>query len=111
MNKAERVLKWMPRLIRKRKVRGSMAVVLLYGAGIMWLYLLFIIGWIINGVIQGKFDLPEITSFFSACTSAAALAAVGFVVVMNVDKNHDGRPDAAEIKAKKGQEDTSYERN
>lgn len=107
MNKAERAIKWLPRLIRKRKVRGSMVFVLLYGAGIIWLYLLFIAGWIINGVIQGKFDLPEMTSFFSACTSATALAAVGFVVVMNVDKNHDGRPDAAEIKAKAGKEDIS----
>lgn len=107
MNKAERIIKWLPRVIRKRKIRGSMAFVLLYGAGITCLYLLFIAGWIINGVIQGKFDLPELTSFFSACTSATALAAVGFVVVMNVDKNHDGRPDAAEIKAKTGKEDIS----
>lgn len=107
MNKAGRVIKWLPRLIRKHKVRGSMAFVLLYGAGIMCLYMLFIIGWIINGVIQGKFDLPELTSFFSACTSATALAAVGFVVVMNIDQNHDGRPDAAEIKAKTGKEDIS----
>lgn len=107
MNKAERIIKWLPRVIRKRKIRGSMAFVLLYGAGIIWLYLLFIVGWILNGVIQGKFDLPELTSFFSACTSATALAAVGFVVVMNVDKNHDGRPDAAEIKAKTGKEDIS----
>ena len=80
---------------------------LLYGAGITCLYLLFIAGWIINGVIQGKFDLPELTSFFSACTSATALAAIAFVVIMNVDKNHDGRPDAAEIKAKTGKEDLS----
>lgn len=107
MNKAERIIKWLPRVIRKRKIRGSMAFVLLYGAGIIWLYLLFISGWIINGVIQGKFDLPELTSFFSACTSATALAAVGFVVVMNVDKNHDGRPDAAELKAKTGKEEMS----
>lgn len=107
MNKAERIIKWLPRVIRKRKIRGSMVFVLLYGAGITCLYLLFIAGWIINGVIQGKFDLPELTSFFSACTSATALAAVGFVVVMNVDKNHDGRPDAAEIKAKTGKEDIS----
>lgn len=107
MNKAERVIKWLPRLISKRKVRGSMAFVLLYGAGITCLYLLFIAGWIINGVIQGKFDLPELTSFFSACTSATALAAIAFVVIMNVDKNHDGRPDAAEIKAKTGKEDLS----
>lgn len=107
MNKAGRVMRWLPRLIRKHKVRGSMAFVLLYGAGITCLYLLFIVGWILNGVIQGKFDLPELTSFFSACTSATALAAVGFVVVMNVDKNHDGRPDAAEIKAKTGKEDIS----
>lgn len=107
MNKVERIIKWLPRVIRKRKIRGSMAFVLLYGAGIIWLYLLFIVGWILNGVIQGKFDLPELTSFFSACTSATALAAVGFVVVMNVDKNHDGRPDAAEIKAKTGKEDLS----
>lgn len=105
MNKAGRVIKWLPRLIRKHKVRGSMAFVLLYGASIMCLYMLFIIGWILNGVIQGKFDLPELTSFFSACTSATALAAVGFVVVMNVDKNHDGRPDAAELKAKTGKEE------
>ena len=107
MNKAERVIKWLPRLISKRKVRGSMAFVLLYGAGITCLYLLFIAGWIINGVIQGKFDLPELTSFFSACTSATALAAIAFVVIMNVDKNHDGRPDAAEIKAKTGKEEMS----
>lgn len=107
MNKAERIIKWLPHVIRKRKIRGSMAFVLLYGAGITCLYLLFIAGWIINGVIQGKFDLPELTSFFSACTSATALAAVGFVVVMNVDKNHDGRPDAAELKAKTGKEEMS----
>lgn len=107
MNKAERIIKWLPRVIRKRKIRGSMAFALLYGAGIIWLYLLFIVGWILNGVIQGKFDLPELTSFFSACTSATALAAVGFVVVMNVDKNHDGRPDAAELKAKTGKEEMS----
>lgn len=107
MNKAERIIKWLPRVIRKRKIRGSMAFVLLYGAGIIWLYLLFIAGWILNGVIQGKFDLPELTSFFSACTSATALAAIGFIVVMNIDKNHDGRPDAAELKAKTGKEDIS----
>lgn len=107
MNKAERLIKWLPRLIRKRKVRGSMAFVLLYGAGITCLYLLFIVGWILNGVIQGKFDLPELTSFFSACTSATALASIGFIVVMNVDKNHDGRPDAAEVKAKIGKEEVN----
>lgn len=107
MNKAERIIKWLPRVISKREIRGSMAFVLLYGAGITCLYLLFIVGWILNGVIQGKFDLPELTSFFSACTSATALATVGFVVVMNVDKNHDGRPDAAELKAKTGKEEMS----
>lgn len=107
MNKADRIIKWLPRVIRKRKIRGSMAFVLLYGAGIIWLYLLFIAGWILNGVIQGNFDLPELTAFFSACTSATALAAIGFIVVMNVDKNHDGRPDAAEIKAKTGKEEMS----
>ena len=100
MNKANRMMNWLPRLIRKRKIRGSMAFVLLYGIGIVCLYLLFITGWITNGVTEGKFDLPEMTSFFSACTSATALAAIAFVVVMNVDKNHDGRPDAAEVKAR-----------
>ena len=105
MNKAERIIKWLPHVIRKRKISGSMAFVLLYGAGITCLYLLFIAGWIINGVIQGKFDLPALTSFFSACTSATALAAVGLVVVMSVAKNHDGRPEAAELKANTGKED------
>lgn len=100
MNKVERVIGLFPRFIRKSKIRGSMAFVLLYGIGIICLYLLFITGWITNGVTQGKFDLPEMTSFFSACTSATALAAIAFVVIMNVDKNHDGRPDAAEVKAR-----------
>ena len=44
MNKAERIIKWLPHVIRKRKIRGSMAFVLLYGAGITCLYLLFIAG-------------------------------------------------------------------
>lgn len=90
----------LPRFIGKKQIRGSTTAVLIYGSVILLLCLLFIGGWLYNGVTTGKFDLTGLTSFFSSCTSASALAAISFVVVMNIDKNHDGRPDAAELKAK-----------
>lgn len=39
-------------------------------------------------------------SFLKEYASASLVAAVTFISIFNVDKNHDGRPDAAERQAK-----------
>lgn len=78
----------------------SMIVVYVYGCGLMVLVLLFLASWGVNSWMDGRPDTQVIMSFFRDFTAPAVVAAFTFVAVFCVDKNHDGRPDAAEGKAK-----------
>ncbi len=79
--------------------QSSMAIVYAYGAGLLLINFLFIVGWLGQWVNTGRPDLPLMVSFFREYTAASVVAAVTFLTVFNVDKNGDGRPDAAEVKA------------
>lgn len=74
----------------------SMKVVYLYGAGLMLLTVLVLASWCINAWQTGKADTNTLISFFREYTAPAVVAAVTFLSVFFVDKNGDGRPDAAE---------------
>lgn len=86
---------------RKRAPKTSMRIVYLYGAGLVCITLLLIAGWLWQWQATGNPDLPVLISIFKEYTAATVVAAVTFLSVFHVDKNGDGRPDAAEIQSKK----------
>lgn len=86
---------------RKRTPKTSMRIVYLYGAGLACITVLLIAGWIWQWQATGNPDLPVLISIFKEYTAATVVAAVTFLSVFHVDKNGDGRPDAAEIQSKK----------
>lgn len=67
-----------------------------HGAGLMLLTVLVLASWCINAWQTGKADTNTLISFFREYTAPAVVAAVTFLSVFFVDKNGDGRPDAAE---------------
>ena len=79
--------------------QSSMAIVYFYGTGLLIINFLFIGGWLYQWWMQGKMDLPLLISYFREYVAPSVVAAVTFLTVFNVDKNGDGRPDAAEAKA------------
>lgn len=105
MEKVTNLFKKLPKFIHKKKIRDSMAFVLMYGVLLVALFLLFIFGWAFNGFASGRFDLRAVTDFYGVATGAGALAMLTFVVVFNIDKNGDGRPDAAESKITGGNQE------
>lgn len=82
--------------------QDSMAIVIAYGFLIIIVSLLFLLAWAYQGLKAGMFDTNIMLRFFEAVTAPGPVAAVTFLAVFFVDKNEDGRPDAAEEKAEKG---------
>lgn len=92
-NKAiEKVKEYIP----KATVQDSMMIVILYGCLVAIISAAFLVAWIYEGISSGKFDTDMMLRFFSAATAPGPVAAVTFISVFLVDKNGDGRPDAAE---------------
>ena len=86
---------------RTREAKSSMRIVWFYGIGLALISALLVVGWLYQWMLTGKPDLPLLVSYFKEYTAASVVAAVTFLSVFNVDKNNDGRPDAAELQAKK----------
>lgn len=86
---------------RTREAKSSMRIVWFYGIGLALISALLVGGWVYQWMLTGHPDLPLLVSYFKEYTAASVVAAVTFLSVFNVDKNNDGRPDAAEIQAKK----------
>lgn len=87
---------------RTRKVKSSMRIVWVYGIGLALISALLVCGWLYQWWATGRPDLPLLVSYFREYTAVSVVAAVTFLSVFNVDKNNDGRPDAAESKAAEG---------
>lgn len=85
--------------IPKSKAQDSMKIVIAYGLLIFVIALAFMASWIYSGIKTGNFDIDIMLRFFSAATAPGPVAAVTFISVFLVDKNGDGRPDAAEDRA------------
>lgn len=95
-NKAiEKVKEYIP----KSNAQDSMKIVIAYGLLIFVIALAFMVSWIYSGIKTGNFDIDIMLRFFSAATAPGPVAAVTFISVFLVDKNGDGRPDAAEDRA------------
>ena len=86
-------------LLPKVKAQDSMLVIIAYGALLGIISAAFLFAWICDGTSSGKFDADIMLRFFTAATGAGPVAAVTFLSVFLVDKNKDGRPDAAEEKS------------
>lgn len=86
---------------RTREAKSSMRIVWFYGIGLALISALLVGGWVYQWILTGHPDLPLLVSYFKEYTAASVVAAVTFLSVFNVDKNHDGRPDAAELQVKK----------
>lgn len=86
---------------RTREAKSSMSIVWFYGIGLALISALLVGGWVYQWILTGRPDLPILVSYFKEYTAASVVAAVTFLSVFNVDKNNDGRPDAAELQAKK----------
>lgn len=86
---------------RTRNAKSSMRIVWFYGIGLALISALLVVGWVYQWMLTGHPDLPLLVSYFKEYTAASVVAAVTFLSVFNVDKNNDGRPDAAELQAKK----------
>lgn len=82
--------------IPKSNAQDSMKIVIAYGLLIFVIALAFMASWIYSGIKTGNFDIDIMLRFFSAATAPGPVAAVTFISVFLVDKNEDGRPDAAE---------------
>lgn len=89
--------------IPKSNVQDSMMIVMLYGLLIVLIAVAFMGSWLYEGFSTGKFDTDIMLRFFSAATAPGPVAAVTFLSVFLVDKNGDGRPDAAEEKAEQAE--------
>lgn len=85
----------------KGRVRTSMQIVYVYGAGLIVLFLLVIAAWVHDFYRTGVANTTLLISFFREFTAPAVVGAFTFVSIFCVDKNHDGRPDAAEKEIKK----------
>lgn len=85
----------------KGRVRTSMQIVYVYGAGLIILFLMVIAAWIHDFIRTGVANTTLLINFFKEFTAPAVVGAFTFVSVFCVDKNHDGRPDAAEKEIKK----------
>lgn len=97
MNKAlKKVLEWLYERMPRGNTQDSMRVVIAYGVLIAAISAAFFGAWTYNGFAGERFETDEMLRFFSAATSAGPVAAVTFLSVFLVDKNRDGRPDAAE---------------
>lgn len=88
----EKVKEYIP----KSNAQDSMKIVIAYGLLIFVIALAFMVSWIYSGIKTGNFDIDIMLRFFSATTAPGPVAAVTFISVFLVDKNEDGRPDAAE---------------
>ncbi len=99
LKKAAEKIKDMGYSIGTGNTQSSMAIVYIYGTGLLVINFLFLIGWLGQWMDTGKADLHLLISYFREYTAASVVAAVTFLTVFNVDKNGDGRPDAAEVKA------------
>lgn len=88
----EKVKEYIP----KSNAQDSMKIVIAYGLLIFVIALAFMVSWIYSGIKTGNFDIDIMLRFFSAATAPGPVAAVTFISVFLVDKNGDGRPDAAE---------------
>ena len=82
---------------RTRNAKSSMRIVWFYGIGLALISALLVGGWVYQWMLTGQPDLPLLVSYFKEYTAASA---VTFLSVFNVDKNQDGRPDAAELQSK-----------
>lgn len=87
--------------IPKKFPHSSMIVVYAYGCILLMLMSLMLVAWLSKWYVTKTPDIDELIKVFEACTTVTAVAAVTMVVVFNVDKNHDRRPDAAEKQAEK----------
>lgn len=85
--------------IPKSRAQDSMKIVIAYGLLIFVIALAFMASWIYSGIKTGNFDIDIMLRFFSAATAPGPVAAITFLSVFLVDKNGDGRPDAAEDRA------------
>ena len=85
---------------RTRNAKSSMRIVWFYGVGLALISALLVVGWVYQWMLTGHPDLPLLVSYFKEYTAASVVAAVTFLSVFNVDKNNDGRPDAAELQSK-----------
>lgn len=95
-NKAvEKVKEYIP----KSNAQDSMKIVIAYGILVFVIAIAFMLAWLYSGFKTGKFDTDIMLRFFSAATAPGPVAAVTFISVFLVDKNKDGRPDAAEERA------------
>lgn len=85
----------------RSKVQTSMQIVYVYGTGLIILFLIILTAWLHDWWRTGIANTQLLITFFREFTAPAVVGAFTFVSVFLVDKNHDGRPDAAEKEAKK----------
>ena len=105
----EKLLEYFNKVVEKIKeyipdtgnTQHSMLIVIAYSCLIFLIVMAFMFAWMISGLKSGNFDLSIMLRFFEAATAPSVVAAVTFLSVFFVDKNGDGRPDAAEEKATK----------
>jgi len=103
----EKLLEYFNKVVEKIKeyipdtgnAQHSMLIVIAYSFLIFIIVLAFMFAWIIAGLKTGAFDMGIMLRFFEAATAPSVVAAVTFLSVFLIDKNGDGRPDAAEDRA------------
>ncbi len=80
---------------RKPTVHTSMKIIYWYGGGLAVMTALMIGAWVWLWVETGVPDMATLVTIFKEYTAPAVVAAFTFVSVFCVDKDGDGRPDAA----------------
>ena len=88
------------KMTKRGSAKDSMRIVCFYGAGLAGITILYISGWLWQWYQTEAPDLPALADFFKEFTAPTVVAAITFISVWRVDKNRDGRPDAAELRAK-----------
>lgn len=85
-----------------KHIRTSMLIIYVYAMLLFITILMYIAGWCYKWHMNGAPDTAEVIQFMKEYVSVSMVAAITFISVFSVDKNRDGRPDAAENKSKGG---------
>lgn len=85
--------------IKRARLQTSMKIIYCYGGGLALMTILMIGAWIWQWYHTGEPDMNSLITIFEEYTAPAVVAAFTFVSVFCVDKDKDGRPDAAEYQA------------
>ena len=75
-----------------------MTFVYIMSGAVIFIVILYLIGWIYKALVLGKIELAELIALLSAIVAPQSISALVFFSKAFIDKNHNGIPDELEDK-------------